>query len=64
MQSKAKKKKKSNNEFEQTPGDGEGQRNLACYCPRSHRVGHDLATEKQQIKERSHQNFVLKNVTA
>ena len=21
-------------EFEQTPGDGEGQGSLACYCPR------------------------------
>ena len=31
-----------------TQGDGEGQRNLACCCPWGHRVGHSLATEKQQ----------------
>ena len=36
--------------FEQTPGDGEGQRSLACCIQpmRSHRVGHDLETERQQ----------------
>ena len=28
-------------EFEQTPGDGEGQRSLACCSPWGHRVGHD-----------------------
>ena len=32
-------------EFEQAPGDGEGQGNLACCSPW---VGHDLATEQQQ----------------
>ena len=31
-------------EFEQTPGDSEGQRSLACGSPR----GHDLATEQQR----------------
>ena len=32
-------------EFEQAPGDGEGQGNLACCSPW---VGHDLVTEQQQ----------------
>ena len=36
-------------EFEQTPGDGEGQGSLACCSPwESQRFGHDLATEQQQ----------------
>ena len=34
-------------EFEQTLGDSEGQRSLACYSPWSRRVGHDLVTEQQ-----------------
>ena len=34
--------------FEQTPGDGGGQRRLACYSPRSFQnVGRHLATEQQ-----------------
>ena len=32
-------------EFEQTPGDGEGQNNLACCSPWSHK---ELETEPQQ----------------
>ena len=32
-------------EFEQAPGIGDGQGNLACCSPWSHRVGHDCATE-------------------
>ena len=36
-------------EFEQAPGDGEGQGSLACYSPWvSQRVRHDLLTEQQQ----------------
>ena len=35
-------------ESEQTPGDGEGQRGLACCSPWGCRVGHDLTTEQQQ----------------
>ena len=35
-------------EFEQTPGDGEGQGSLACCSPWSQRVGHNLANEQQQ----------------
>ena len=31
----------SGHEFEQTPENSEGQRNLACCSPWSHRVGHD-----------------------
>ena len=33
----------------QTPRDGEGQGGLACCSPWSHRVGHDWATEQQQL---------------
>ena len=35
-------------EFEQTLGDGEGQGSLGCCSPWGHRVGHDLATKRQQ----------------
>ena len=35
-------------DFEQTPGDSEGQGSLACCSPWGCRVGHDLATEQQQ----------------
>ena len=35
-------------EFEQTLGDGEGQRSLVCSIPWSRRVRHDLATEQQK----------------
>ena len=35
-------------EFEQTPGDSEGQGSLACYSSWDHRVRHDLAAERQQ----------------
>ena len=31
--------------FGQTPGDGEGQRNLECCSPWGHEVRHDLVTE-------------------
>ena len=34
-------------EFEQTLGDGGGQRSLACYSPWGGRVGHDFVTEQQ-----------------
>ena len=33
-------------EFEQTPGDHEGQGSLTCCCPWGCRVRHDLATEQ------------------
>ena len=37
-------------EFEQTPGDSEGQGNLECCSQwRSQRVEYDLATEQQHI---------------
>ena len=32
-------------EFEQTPGDNEGQGSLVCCGPRGHRIGHNLMTE-------------------
>ena len=36
-------------EFEQTPGDSEGQRSLACCSPLGlQRIGHNLLTEQQQ----------------
>ena len=41
----------SGHEFEQTPGDGEGQESLVCYSPWGHRVRHDLVTEKDKVKE-------------
>ena len=35
-------------EFEQTPGDSEGQGSLVCCSPwGSQRVGHNLATEQE-----------------
>ena len=34
-------------EFEQTPGDGEGQGSLACSFTGLQRVGYNLATEQQ-----------------
>ena len=39
-------------EFEQVPGDSEGQGSLACYSPWDHKVRHDLATEQQQLDHR------------
>ena len=35
-------------DYEQTPGDGEGQKSLACFSLWGHRVGHDWATEQSQ----------------
>ena len=35
-------------EFEQTPGDSEGQGSLACSDPCGRRVRHDLVTEQQK----------------
>ena len=35
-------------EFEQTPGDSEGQGSLACCSSWGQKVGHDLAAEQQQ----------------
>ena len=37
-------------ESEQTPGDSEGQGNLACYSPWGCRVRYDLVTKQQQIQ--------------
>ena len=41
-------------EFEQSPGDGEGQGSLACCSPWGHRVGHNLVTEQQHSTLRLH----------
>ena len=38
----------SEHEFEQTPGDSEGQESLACCSPWDHRVRHDSATQQAQ----------------
>ena len=36
-------------EFEQTPGESEGQESLACRSPWGHKkIRHDLVTEQQQ----------------
>ena len=40
-------------EFEQTPGDSDGQGSLECYSPWDHRVERDLAAEQQQSLEES-----------
>ena len=39
-------------EFEQGPGDGEGKGSLACCSPWGRRVGHELATEQQQLTDK------------
>ena len=36
-------------DFEQTPGDSEGQKRLACCSPGGCRVTHNLVTEQQQL---------------
>ena len=36
-------------DFEQTPGDSEGQKRLACCSPGGRRVRHNLVTEQQQL---------------
>ena len=55
--------KSMDNEFEQTPGDSEGQRSLACCSPRGHRVGHDRAAEQQlQSYDKSIKNTFVDNV--
>ena len=38
----------SRHEFEQTPGDGEGQGRLMCCSLWGHRVGRDLVIEQQR----------------
>ena len=38
--------RRSGHEFEQTPGDSEGQESLECCSPWDHRVGHGLMTEQ------------------
>ena len=37
-------------EFEQAPGDGEGQGGLVCCSPWGHRAGLDSATEHQRLR--------------
>ena len=33
-------------EFDQTPGDSEGQGSLVCCSPQGHKVRHDLETKQ------------------
>ena len=40
-------------EFEQTLGDGEGQRSLVCCSPGGCRVGQDCAAEQQQQQQQN-----------
>ena len=48
----------SGHEFEQTPGDSEGQGSLACRSPLgSQRVRHDLSTEQQTTTETTKELF-------
>ena len=47
-------------EFEQTPGDSEGQGSLACCSPWGHKVGHDLVTEQPQQKAGKRLTVMLK----
>ena len=37
-------------EIKQAPEVGEGQGSLECRSPWGHKVGHDLATEQQQLE--------------
>ena len=46
-------------EFEQTPGNSEGQGSLVWCSPWGHRVGHDLTTEQQQHWQLSVQSIVV-----
>ena len=55
----------SGHEFEQTPGDSEGQISLACCSPWGHkRVGRDLVTKQQQqmyVQYRTYKKTESKN---
>ena len=46
-------------EFEQAPGDGEGQESLECYSPWGHRVRHYRATGQQQLRPGQGQSLAL-----
>ena len=46
-------------ESEQTPGDSEGQRSLACCSSRGCRVSYDWATEQQLRRAQPCSNFIL-----
>ena len=46
-------------EFEQTPGDGDGQGSLACSSPWGLRVGPDFATEQQQSGYSRYKDFPI-----
>ena len=48
-------------EYEQTPGDSEGQGSLACCSPWGCRVRHDLETKQQHHDEGGPRFSVLKN---
>ena len=46
-------------EFEQTPGDGEGQGSLVCCSPLGRKESDNLATEQQHSWKRGHTNVNL-----
>ena len=46
-------------EFEQVPGDSEGQGSLDCCSSWGHRVGHNLATKQQVGKQHVHKSQKL-----
>ena len=49
----------SGHEFEETPGDSEGQGSLMCCSPGGHRVGHDLMTEQPRDGLNNRKNVLI-----
>ena len=49
-------------EFEETPGDSEGQVSLECCSSLGHRVRHGLATDQQYLKAKQRRAFVDKRI--
>ena len=47
-------------EFEQTPGDSEGQGSLECWSSWGHRVRYDLMTEQQE-QQINYMNLLIYN---
>ena len=48
-------------EFEQAPGNGEGQRSLVCCNLWGSRVAHDYSTEQQQQRDKYHMILLISN---
>ena len=49
-------------EFEQTPGDSEGQGRLTCCSPWGHRVGHNWATWTKRIEYLNNLKSLMQSV--